>query len=92
MNTNACTISIDADAAAVCDELDSFLKELTEFSGSVTQLSVDRFNDLIELGCIDVEDIPATGTRDSFLLFKLSNSFSDFIAAFRAGDLSADGI
>ena len=90
MKTNSCTISIDVDAQSVCDELDSFLKELSEFSGKLSQAVIDRFNAVIELGCIDVEDIPAIGTRDSFLLFKLSDSFSDFIAAFRAGDLFAD--
>jgi hypothetical protein len=84
------TIKFHLDVDEINREIESFSAELLKVRSKVSQVFISRINALLDAGCVDCEQVPTDGTFDIFLRLKLSNSFSELMAAFRAGDFFVD--
>lgn len=83
-------IKIHADADAVNRELEALAKEFAEKKSQLVPAFFDAIDRFSEGGAIDIKQGAASDAFNVFLVFEFTDSFRDFVAAFRAGDFSVE--
>ena len=83
-----CQIMITADDSIVSQIEEELLQLQRELPAQQFKLFLDKFKLLSEVISIDFNAGPTDSTDNIRIQFKLSNSFRELVAAFRAGNVN----
>ena len=82
-------VTLLSKAIPLCNALVSLSEHLPNVPLEFRQLVLDRLDRFLQLGCVDVETLPAVRALELRIELKPTKAFLEFVAAVRAGQFDA---